>query len=274
MTRSLILLAVLLFISMPADAENMRLRRHQVEEETITTSDIEAEIMFGREVAARIIGKYTVLKNDELTKYVNLVGKSVALHGNRPEIDFVFGVLDSDVINAFAAPGGYVFITRGAIEAMENEAALAGVLAHEIIHVNERHIVRELNIHGSSSFPVEGFARIIGGATDAAKIAFVRAVDEAVNILFDRGYKKQDEHEADTLGIILSASANYNPEALVEYFEQIKERTEPPGSYSSLHQPFDERIADLRETIKEEGLAGVHYLTGKERFDAYTSKKN
>ncbi len=251
----------------PADSADRR-RAHQ-ETQYITTDDVQAEVDFGREVAARIIGKYSLYENKKLTRYLNLLGKALAGNTNRPELNFTFGVLDTDIINAFSAPGGYIFITKGAINSMEDEAELAGVIAHELIHVTEKHIVKELGIKGSESSAVAGIGRLIGGATDVAKVAFSQAVDKAENILFNRGYQQKDEIEADRLGTLLIYSMNYNPTSLIGYFKKIKGiEGEPTGSIKKLHPPFDERIKSIFSIIAEDGLKQDGTLRKKERFDA------
>ncbi|HWR72808.1 MAG TPA: M48 family metalloprotease, partial [Nitrospirota bacterium] len=100
----------------PAEGKDTDAEARLVEE------DVAAEIEFGREVAARIIGRYGLYQNTAVTKYVNLVGKVVAMNANRPELEFRFGVLNTDQVNAYAAPGGYVFVTRGALAKMQDEA--------------------------------------------------------------------------------------------------------------------------------------------------------
>lgn len=273
MRKVTLCLMFLLCVQLNANAQNARIRQHNIGSKDTSRSDVETEIRFGREVAARILGKYTLYNDNDLTRYINLVGKSLAMYSNRPEIEFTIGILDSDEINAFAAPGGYIFITRGAIDAMENEAELAGVMAHEIIHVIEKHIVKELNIHGTDLSPVSGFARLIGGATDPARVAFTRAVEKAMDILFERGYKREDEITSDTLGIILMASAGYDPEAMVGYFSKIrKTEKKETATLEKLHPSFDERIKLLKETIEKEGLKGDNYISGKERFGDILTK--
>jgi len=237
--------------------------------------DVKSEIAFGREVAAAILGKYPLYKDEKLARYVNLVAKSLAQYANRPELNFTVGILDTDMINGFSAPGGYVFITKGAIDAMDDEAELAGVIAHEMMHVTQRHIVKELNIHGSETSPAAGFSRMIGGATDVVKVAFVKAMDEAVKILFERGYKKQDEVEADTLATMLIASADYDPSALARYFGKIKKTEgQETQSLKKLHPSFDERIGWISQTLEKNGLAEAANKTGKGRFNGIARKKS
>ena len=129
-------------------------RRVSAESTDIAREDVSEEIRFGREIAARMVGRFGLYNDPQLMKYVNLVGRSLSQSTNRPELDFHFAVLNTSEINAYAAPGGYVFVTRGAIEKMQDESELAAVLAHEMTHINERHVVKELNIEGPGEFKV------------------------------------------------------------------------------------------------------------------------
>lgn len=236
--------------------------------EVITEDDVKAEIQFGREVAARILGKYTFNDDERMTRYITLVGRAIALYTTRPEIEFYFGILDTDSINAYASPGGYIFITRGALKNMEDESELAAVLAHEIAHVSEKHIVRELNIHASEDSPIGGFARLLGAAGDPAKVSFLKTVDKTMEILFERGYKLQDETEADRLSVILLSLAGYDPSALTRYLQRIKEvKGEEIKVMKKTHPSFDERLKIIADTVDREGLARLNYLRGKERFN-------
>ncbi len=159
-------------------------QRASSESTDVAKDDVSAEIKFGREVAARMVGRFGVYDNSRLMKYVNLVGQVIASNTNRPELQYHFAVLNTDEINAYAAPGGYVFVTRGAILKMQDEAELAAVLAHEMTHINERHVVKELNIHGTEGSATGGLARLIGGGTEAARVAFYQSVDKALDMLY------------------------------------------------------------------------------------------
>ena len=106
------------------------------------TETEEADI--GRVVAARILKTYPLSDNDMLQQYVTLVGKTVAAYSARPTLDWHFAVVDSDVVNAISAPGGFVFITTGALKQMHSEAELASVLGHEIAHITQKHVLKEI----------------------------------------------------------------------------------------------------------------------------------
>jgi predicted Zn-dependent protease len=229
--------------------------------------DVRAEIRFGREVAARILARHPLADDAELLRYVNLVGRAVARDGGRPELTYRFGVLETDAVNAFAAPGGYVFVTRGALERMENEAELAGVLAHEIAHVNRRHIVEELGIRGREGSAVAGVARFLGGAGEATRMAFSQAVERAVDILFESGRERADELEADRLGTTLLAIAGYRADALRGYLARVAEAPEDrTADRRRTHPDFATRLTELDRVLREEGLSGADGRLMAQRF--------
>lgn len=271
--RVVILMGLLSF-SLPAYAKTPRTRQHQMKKRILLARDIEYEIQFGREIAAHIIGRYGLYYDKELTRYVNLIGRSISRAANRPEIRFTVGILDTDCINAYAAPGGFIFVTRGVIESIDDEAQLAGVIAHEIIHITQRHILRELNISTRPELStVCVLTQIIGGTGDPARIAITKMVDETITILFDRGYHRDDEMEADTLGVILASSAGYDPSGLARYLGKIEKLSEAKvSSYKRLYPPIEERIRYISKAMKQEGLSAENsgYIIGEKRFSEYT----
>ena len=210
------------------------------------------EIQFGRLIANQILKKFPLLNNDKMTAYVNNVGKSVALFAGRADIEFYFAVLDSDTVNAYAAPGGYVFITLGALKMMKNESELAGVLAHEIGHINNRHIMKELPPPRESGGFVDFIASLLVAQGTVVSSALNEAVNKATELLFSRGYKISDEYEADRSAAFYTDETGYNSRGLVDFLSRIKSFKE--GNTSSVvyntHPPFSERISKLDEVIK------------------------
>ncbi len=236
------------------------------------TDDIEAEIMFGRELAARILGSYKFLDDMEINRYVNLVGKSVARYSNRPELHFYFGVLSSDDVNAFAAPGGYIFVTSAALENMENEAQLAAVLGHEIAHVTEKHVIKELSLRAHKGSAISGMASLISGTTSSIKGALEHTLDRATTILFKRGYKIEDELEADRIGIILASSAGYDPKALGNFLIRVKNFEKAEPEKEGEHPKHEVRISAINDVLAAYGLHGIKQATVRERFHATIKK--
>jgi len=240
---------------------------------TATPEDVRAEIDFGAAVAARILGRHPLDRDEGLARYIALVGNAVALNDPRGEIQFRFAVLASDTVNAYAAPGGYVFVTRGAIAQMRDEAELAAVLAHEITHVSERHIVRELRIAGRDDDSTAGLARLIGGATEAARAALAQAVDAAVTILFDKGLKQGDEYAADRGGAQHLVATGYDPTALRRYLARVAAlKGERVATITGTHPPFAQRVHALDTLGTQLGFETLKYPRVQERFQRYVRR--
>jgi len=247
-------------------ADDYRKRISQAGDMFSEEEDIKAEVVFGRVLAARILGRFPYYEDDRLNEYINKLGKGLAQFANRPEIEFRFAVLDSSAINAFAAPGGYIFITRGALLKMGDEAELAAVLAHEIAHVTERHIVKELNIKGTDTSPVSGFAMVLGGGSGAVRAVFAQMVDKAAEILFEKGLKQQDEFDSDRVATIIIATAGYDPTALRRYLKKISGAETETKSLTDTHPSFFDRIKSADQVLADNQLAGVKQAIVKERF--------
>ncbi|MDH3976150.1 MAG: M48 family metalloprotease [Deltaproteobacteria bacterium] len=238
----------------------------------ISKNDVEAEIQFGQELSARILGKYRLYDDKKATRYINLIGKGLASYSSRPEIDFRFAIINTDMINAFAAPGGYIFITKGTLKMIENEAQLAGVLAHEIAHVTERHIVKELDIKGRDTSVGAGFAAILGGGTsETVRAAFTQLVDKASELLFDKGLKREDELASDTLSVMLISNAGYNPVAYKKLLEKVesKKAKKEKEVLSATHPSIVDRVGAIEKLIAEEGLDALNYADVKKRYGKY-----
>lgn len=261
-----------LICGQPANAtQHFRERsNHHELSSTVTAEDVRAEIEFGQTVAARILGQFKVVNNDRLNRYVNLVGTGIALHGNRTELAYHFAVLDNDGVNAFSAPGGYIFVTRGALKLMEDESELAAVLAHEIAHVTERHIVNALHIQATDASAGAGLSRLFSAGTDTARVAFFQAADQAVKILFEEGFSKQDELDADRVATLLLAESGYDPTALRRYLSRASAlETKNGHDINTTHPPSRNRLQQLDQLLLEEKLIRVSSSKLKTRFDDY-----
>ncbi len=263
----LVVLTALHPVSLMAAESGAQFRQRISTSDEEVASDIAEELRFGREVAARVIARYGLYENPKLMKYVNLVGHALSRNTNRPELEFHFAILNTDEINAYAAPGGYVFVTRGALLKMRDESELAGVLAHEMGHIVEKHVVRELKIRGTDESAAASLATLVGGSTQSARAAFAQAVDKAMDMLFKDGYKRVDETQADKDAVMFCALSGYEPMGLVKYFERLNA---VKGKYTEVldrtHPPYEARITLLKETITQEGLDTGNNKTHKNRF--------
>jgi beta-barrel assembly-enhancing protease len=267
---SLVFSIVLLYFVQPLTlhaAENKapdwRARAPVVDRDSYSETDTDEEMKFGREIAARLLGQYKISGNEKLQKYVNLVGITLTQSCSRPELVFHFVVIESSEINAYSTPGGYVFVTTAVLEKMDNEAELAGVLAHEISHVTERHIVKELSLRGAEKSAVSSIAALIGGASKSAGIAFSQAVDKAVDMILRDGYKKEDEMQADAGAVLLCAFSGYDPSGLVTFLDKVGRIKSGVGK---TYPVYDLRLATLQQSMKDAGIAGMKLALNTERF--------
>ena len=178
----------------------------------VTDKTADEERAIGRQWAETLLGAAPLWSNDKAQRYVNEVGLWLALHSERPNLAWRFGVLDSPNVNAFATPGGYVFVTRGLLARMRSEAELAGVLAHEIAHVVEKHhldAVRKAQGMSLGGKLLKQFA-IKDKGNEQVNERLLGGVKEVLN----RGLDKGDEYEADRMGVVIAARAGYDPYGL------------------------------------------------------------
>ena len=173
--------------------------------------DEKEEIELGRDMAARLLGAAPLLAHEGVQRYVNRVGRWLASQTERPDLPWRFGVLDAPEINAFATPGGHIFITRGLLARMNNEAELAGVLAHEIVHVLRKHHLKAMQKTAQlelANTAITTFGRQDRNAATREKLL------TAGSEIFARGLDKSDELEADRLGVVVAARGGYDPYGL------------------------------------------------------------
>lgn len=210
-----------------------------------TGVDEKDEIAMGREIAGRMLGAAPLVNDPELQAYVNRVGRWVASQTERPDLPWHFGVLDTSSINAFAAPGGYVLITRGLYEILDNEAQLAGVLGHEIGHIIRRHHVTVM----------QKSAAISAGTTLAQRDDRSQILNNMIGTgaeVFARGLDKSAEFEADTIGVVLATRAGYSPYGLVDVLQKLAAHSADDASLALLfktHPQPGDRLTQLGEQL-------------------------
>lgn len=169
------------------------------------------EIEIGRGVAETLLGARPLLDDAELQRYVNSVGLWVARQSERPELPWHFAVNDSDHVNAFAAPGGYIVVTKGMMRQLRSEAELAGVLGHEIAHVVQKHHLKALRKNAAMNLLGTGVA---AATAESRHAELVQQLAGPAKELYARGLDKADEFEADRMGVVLSARGGYDPYGL------------------------------------------------------------
>jgi len=214
----------------------------------------EEERQIGAQIVGNLLGVAPLVNDDRLQRYVNLVGRWVAAQSERPDINWRFGVIDSDDINAFAAPGGYILVTKGLYQRLKNEAELAGVLGHEVGHVLMRHhlkvlqkskVVAALGALASAQAKQEWVQNLIGNGAE----------------IVARGLDKEAEYEADRIGMILAARAGYDAYGLPAVLQEIGHVPAKDNRVALLyttHPHPDDRFAQLSEAVgnRLDGLPG------------------
>lgn len=216
----------------------------------------EAELKIGITAKKQILEEYRVLKSTTITDYVNNVGQKLAQVCDRPTVDYDFTVLDNDLINAFAVPGGFIFVTRGLLENINDEAELAMVLGHEIAHVAALHGVQIIQKEfGQNALTLLG---TIGAALTAGPEAMLMVANSAnlFSSLYLLGYSRDKELEADNLGLQYLLRAGYDPQASLRFLKQLekmdKEKVQGWDLYFRTHPQTSDRIAIIEGMIGHE----------------------
>lgn len=210
----------------------------------------EKEIEIGRAAFAKIAGKYGVFKNDEATAYINKLGKSLALYTERQDIEYYFAILDTDQINAYALPGGYILITRGTINSIPDQPALIGVIAHELGHINLRHILKRVKIEVRYNF-FELLARLISGPRQVVTNLANQVSDKIEEELFIKGLDSDDEFEADQYAITLLQSLNISGKNYIGYLESLHNLPDIKAleNLDATHPDINDRIKRMKENL-------------------------
>jgi len=215
--------------------------------EEIILIDEESEIAIGARSAERLEQKYPLYEGVEANEYVKRLGQEVARAGDRPNLKYHFKILDIEQVNAFALPGGFVYVTKGLLD-KAGEDELAAVLGHEIGHIAARHGIKKLEAQLGYSL----LSAIIFRGDEHKDVE--RAIDITINLI-SLGYSRSDELLADRLGVRYSYRAGYDPRGMLSFLKKLKEmEKEEPfllGVLLSTHPPFHERIRVVEEEINK-----------------------
>ncbi|MDA2918214.1 M48 family metalloprotease [Desulfobacterota bacterium AH_259_B03_O07] len=240
-------------------------------------TDVE-EYYIGRAVAANIVSSYPVLVDDELTTYVSFVGNTVALNSNKPTTygGYHFAILDTNEINAFASPGGIIFITKGLVDSLENEDELAAVLAHEIAHINNQDgiaLIKAARSASAGSLILKEPLRIIGSITPSyiAQLTnyFIQSVDDAFNTVAVNGYSTEQELEADKAAVLYLSRSGYDPSVLLSYQMRLYEEGQTSGvEKMRTHPGAFERMEKLKLNLPPVQVNKTNFELRAERFQA------
>ncbi len=207
----------------------------------------EEEIKIGTEISGNLLGAAPLVKDVALQHYVNQIGRWVASQSERKDLVWYFGVIESEDVNAFSAPGGYVLITKGLYRKLGSEAQLAGVLAHEIGHIIKKHhlkVMQQSQLIGSAS-------KLVGDKAGQGNSFVKNLIGNGAEICA-RGLDKDAEFEADRIGMVLTARAGYDAFGLVDVLQEIGHVPSNDSSVALLfktHPAPDERLAKLGDAV-------------------------
>jgi predicted Zn-dependent protease len=207
------------------------------------------EIQMGQENSQQINAPLPIISDPEVNRYVNLLGDQIASHTSRADLDWHFYVVDSKEVNAFAVPGGYVYVNRGLIERTSSMDELAGVLGHEIGHVVLRHSIKQMEQQQGANVGLT-LACVLTNVCSSQVVG--AAVQVGGTALFAR-FSRQDEAEADQQGVINTIRAGISPQGMVTMFEKLlQERKTQPSAvegWFATHPLEEDRIAAVRSEI-------------------------
>jgi beta-barrel assembly-enhancing protease len=218
----------------------------------------------GERVSTAVRGEFGVDQDKALTKYVSTIGMMMAKASKRPEIKWEFIVLDTDGVNAFAAPGGLIHVTKGALGLMKNEAELAAVLGHEIAHVTEKHSVNSLRKNSAIKLGTEE-------AGSRSSYFYTMLADAVYDNIVEKGFDRGQENESDEEGTRLANKVGYNPIGMTSFLQKLMDRNKgrsgsKPNGLFSTHPDTKDRIDRVTKQIKKENLNAT--AMGEARYAA------
>jgi predicted Zn-dependent protease len=233
---------------------------------------LDTDIKIGKQYAMMVEQSAKMIQDPVITEYVNRVGQNLVRNSDA-KVPFTIKVIDSDEINAFALPGGFFYVNSGLILAADEEAELAGVMAHEIAHVCARHATREMTRANYAQIATTPLMFVINswGVYEATNLALSLALPLTF-MKFSRGF----ESEADYLGLQYMYKAGYDPQAFVSFFEKIQAREKKkPGTLSKAfasHPPTPDRIVKSESEIKDLLPARSQYIVDTSEFDSVKAR--
>jgi len=256
-----------------SEAESVK-RGAQAVEKSWQDLTPEQEYYIGRAVAAQVFQSYPPLDRPEANTYLNLLGQSLAVFSERPETfgGYHFLLLDSDEINAFAAPGGLILVTRGMVRCCQSEDELAAVLAHEICHVQEKHglsAIKQGRLTSAFTIIASESAKQLGGEELAALTEeFEGSVGDVVMTLTTSGYSRKQERSADAAAVEVLRRAGYPETAMITMLQRMNERLGHAGGlgFAKTHPSAQARIEAIGPMIANAG--GASETVRQQRFAA------
>ena len=222
-------------------------------EKAIEKIDPAQEYYIGRAVAAQILSKYELANEPELENYLNQICGALVLNSERPTLyrGYSVGIIDTDEINAFATSGGHILVSRGLLNCVTSEDALAAVLAHEIAHIQLEHSLKAIKTSRiTDAITKTTFATmsvLSEGEFQEFTDVFGDAVDEIVAEMVDSGYSKSQEYEADETALEIMAATGYNPLAMNDMLNVLKQNQKSKSGFSVTHPSPEDRLKNLQD---------------------------
>lgn len=252
-------------------------RAEKIANSPATEEGLEGEIELGRKMAAQILGANSTYNNETVINYLNALAQLISESGLSAPRPFRIAVLNSEKVNAFACPGGYIFITKGALKSTASEAQLAALIGHEIVHISKQHLVSSLQkkikkgdnknashaiddeylkarqrVKPDASGETSALAQVLG--PKGVGLTLLQASSEALETLLKSGLEREFELEADTLGQQISAAGGYESRSLISLLTVLKSANQPGrNSLSTTHPPYEIRINHLNEYLTKLG---------------------
>lgn len=221
----------------------------------LSTMSDRQEVELGKQINQQILSSdgFTLYRNRQVNEYVKQLGQELVAYSDRPDLPFTFQVVQDQSVNAFATMGGFVYVTTGLLKAVDNEAQLAGVMAHEIGHIVRKHSIQQMR----ETIVARGLA---GAAGIDRNIAVQLGVELALRLPRSRSH----EYEADRNALDTMMEAGYAPVGLIQFFEKLLDKPSPP-TFLSTHPASRDRINALQQMIPAgqarsgEGLSESEY---------------
>jgi predicted Zn-dependent protease len=227
------------------------------------------EVQIGQETAAQVNAQLPMLRDAQVDGYVNALGRSIASRTSRGDLDWQFAIVNTDVINAFALPGGFIYVNRGVLARASNESELAGVLAHEIEHVVQRHSVKQMEQAQQANVGV-GLVCVL---TRVCENQAAQAAIQVGGSAYFAKNSREDEVQADEGGFQNLIRAGINPRGMLTFFQKLLAE-EGSGSSAGLnawfadHPGTQDRIADIERMLNAVPAAQLTSLrTDSPQFD-------
>jgi predicted Zn-dependent protease len=233
------------------------------------------EYFIGRAVAGNILTTYKLWNGSPaLNAYLNNICGSIVINSPRPDIynGYHVAILDSNEINAFATSGGHILVTRGLVNAAASEEMLAGVIAHEVAHIQLQHSIKAIKSSRITQALMVTGTSAAGAATgmnvNQLTDVFNESVGEIVQTMVSNGYSQNQEYDADNKALSLMASAGYNPQGIIDMLKELKNiQSKTAGGFNKTHPSPDQRITNLSKSIKKYKVAD-NSASRKARFTA------